>query len=104
MVEESSIHVQNLTRNVKEAHLEEIFGYYGSVVKVEIEKNINNGISKGNATVTYATNKDAEQAVMHMDGGQLDGQQLKVSFVLVDGNKRRRDLEGNYNIHNYTIM
>jgi len=94
MSEESAIHVQNLTRNVKEGHLEEIFGHYGSVTKVNIEKDTRNGAPKGNATITFATNKDAEQAVIYMDGGQLDGRVLKVSFVLVDANKRRRDTEG----------
>ena len=81
-------------RNVKAGHLEEIFGHYGEVEKVDLEKDQRSGVPKGSATITFKNGKDAEQAVLHMDGGQLDGLVLKVSYVLIASNKRRRESDG----------
>eukprot|EP01041_Mallomonas_annulata_P004571 gene4570-9086_t len=84
--EGTTLHIANLTRNVKEEHLQEIFSTYGPVDLV-IDKRV--GLSKGNAYVEFEKAKDAEDAMLHMDGGQLDGHILKVSYILV--NKRRRE-------------
>jgi hypothetical protein len=37
--------------------------------------------------VTFNKSEDAEQAVLYMDGGQLDGLIIHVSFVLVSNKK-----------------
>jgi RNA-binding protein with serine-rich domain 1 len=50
-------------------------------------------LSKGFAYVEYNSPSDAENAQLHMDGGQLDGNVLKVSFVLVNQRRRRSDSE-----------
>lgn len=83
-----------MNRNVKAAHLVEIFGHYGSVKKAELDKDNRSGISKGTAFLTFTNSKDAEQAVLHLDGGQIDGQIIKVSFVLISQSKRKRESEG----------
>jgi RNA recognition motif-containing protein len=100
------LHVSNLTRwrphpildsyllrNVKTEHLEEIFGHFGSLKKVELRIDPRVKLSKGFAYVEYNTPSDAENAQLHMDGGQLDGNVLKVSFVLVNNRRRRSDSE-----------
>jgi RNA-binding protein with serine-rich domain 1 len=100
------LHVSNLTRsdfdtslphivnrNVKNEHLEEIFGHFGSLKNVELRVDPKLKISKGFAYVEYNTPSDAENAQIHMDGGQLDGNVLKVSFVLVNHRRRRSDSE-----------
>ena len=48
------------------------------------------GLSKGEAFISYEKNRDAEQAVIYLNGGQIDGNILKVSFVLVDKTKKKR--------------
>lgn len=57
-------------------------------------------LSKGYAQIEYENAADAESAQLHMDGGQLDGNVLKVSFVLVDQQRRRRaeSKEGDYSL------
>lgn len=50
---------------------------------MDIPKDRRTGGSRGIAYVTYETAHDAEQAVIHMDGGQVDGSKINVSFVLV---------------------
>lgn len=81
------------TRNVRNEHLEEIFGHFGSIKKVELRVDPKLKISKGFAYVEYKTPSDAENAQIHLDGGQLDGNVLKVSFVLVNQRRRRSDSE-----------
>ena len=77
-----------LNRNVTEAHLREIFGTYGTLQKVELLVDAKVKISKGKANVQFQNVNDAEQAVICMDGGQIDGNIVNVTFVLVE--KRRR--------------
>ena len=48
-----------------------------------------NRISKGNAVIEFAVAEEAEAALQHLDGGQLDGQVMKVSYVLVSQRRRR---------------
>ncbi|KAG5178410.1 hypothetical protein JKP88DRAFT_148702, partial [Tribonema minus] len=74
------LHVSNLTRNVKAAHLQEIFGCYGTVAKVELAIDKKLGLPKGYAFVEFSNRTDAEQAQLYLDGGQLDGNYVKVAF------------------------
>ncbi|CAM9680922.1 unnamed protein product [Phaeothamnion confervicola] len=83
------LHVSNLTRNVKAGHLEEIFGEFGALAKVELAVDQTVNLPKGFAFVTFKQREDAEKAQLYLDGGQLDGNFLKVAFVLV--NRRRQD-------------
>lgn len=71
-------------------HLLEIFSIYGPVATAEIEKDPRVGLSKGSAYVTFKKSKDMNQAMLHLDGAQLDGNVIKATFVLV-ANKRRRE-------------
>jgi RNA-binding protein with serine-rich domain 1 len=73
---------------VKASHLKEIFGHYGNVLKVDLQVDKAVGLSRGAAFITFARNKDAEQAVIYLNGGQIDGNVMKVSFVLVDTSKK----------------
>lgn len=62
-------------------HLKEIFGHYGEVLDV---KHVRGTPFRGPAaTIYFANEKDAETALFHLDGGQIDGNQVKVSFVLM---------------------
>jgi RNA-binding protein with serine-rich domain 1 len=68
---------------VRAEHLKEIFGYFGTIINIQIDRD-RNGFPKGTAAVTLATEKDAEHAMFYLDGGQIDGNIIKVSFVLMD--------------------
>jgi len=89
--EDSSLHVSNLTRNVTKEHLEEIFGHYGQVRSVELNNGKDGILKFVSAIVTFQKDRDAEQAMIHMDGGQIDGNLIKVSFVLVPSTKRAKN-------------
>lgn len=85
-----NIFQNNFKRNVTNEHLLEIFSIYGPVATAEIEKDPRVGLSKGSAYVTFKKSKDMNQAMLHLDGAQLDGNVIKATFVLV-ANKRRRE-------------
>lgn len=69
--------VGNLTRNVTEDHLREIFGTYGKLVSVDlaIDKAVN--LPRGFAHVEFAALEDAQKAIDHMHEGQIDGNVVK---------------------------
>lgn len=75
---------------MKKEHLKEIFGHYGVVKYVDVEIDKRNGLSKGAATIGFLTEKDAEHAMFYLNGGQIDGNVIKVSFVLVQTSDRNR--------------
>ena len=91
--------VTNLTRNVVEAHLNIIFGFYGQITKIDLPlygkcESINQlpisyarvthrrkaGQNRGKAALEFADSPSAHKAASHMDGGQLDGSILKVEL------------------------
>ncbi|KAA1466299.1 RNA-binding domain-containing protein [Dentipellis sp. KUC8613] len=72
--------VTNLTRNVVEAHLHTIFGFYGKILKIDIPVYAKSGQNRGKAAVEYFDPESAHKAATHMDGGQLDGAVLKVEL------------------------
>ncbi|WVQ71294.1 hypothetical protein IAR50_000821 [Cryptococcus sp. DSM 104548] len=72
--------VSGLSKNVQVGHLEEIFGEYGRVVRVDMPLFEVSGLNRGKAALEFENSKAAEQAKKHMDGGQLDGSVLKVDI------------------------
>ena len=83
-------------RNVTNEHLAEIFGIYGPVVSAEVEKDPRVGLSKGSAYVTFKRSHDMNQAMLHLDGAQIDGNVIKATFVLVSNKRRREPSAGIY--------
>ncbi|KAI0068876.1 RNA-binding domain-containing protein [Artomyces pyxidatus] len=72
--------VTNLSRNVVEAHLQAVFGFYGEIVKVDLPVYGKSGQNRGKAALEYADPASAHKAASHMNGGQLDGAVLKVEL------------------------
>ncbi|ORZ16472.1 hypothetical protein BCR42DRAFT_36540 [Absidia repens] len=80
-VKPNRLMVAQLTRNVNKDHIEEIFGVYGPLVEVDFPKHRRFKTNTGRAFVEYETVEDAEKAIAHMDGGQLDGQIVTVAVA-----------------------
>ena len=75
------IYVENLTSNVNENHLQEIFSIYGKVIKIlKNQTSINFG-KQNTSLVEFEKIKDAEFAQKCMDGGQIDGLKIKVKYL-----------------------
>ena len=78
--------VKNLTPNVNRYHLEEIFGTYGRVERVNVRPVAGRRVRQ--AFVKFAKEEHADQARLFMDGGQIDGVVVHVA-VLPDRSRSR---------------
>ncbi|KAF5369964.1 hypothetical protein D9758_001275 [Tetrapyrgos nigripes] len=78
--------ITNLTRNVAEAHLQTIFGFYGQITKIDLPLFAKSGQNRGKAALEYSEPDGAHKAASHMNGGQLDGAILKVELSNLPGN------------------
>ena len=79
----TKIYVNRLTRNVKKEHLEEIFGTFGPVKSIDLPTSSTHPeFSRGYAYVEMETGEQAEEAVQHMDGGQIDGQEIRCQLYI----------------------
>lgn len=65
--------VRNLTRNVTEDHIQEIFGCYGTLKSVELAVDRNVNLPRGYAHVDFETHEEAERALDYLNNGQIDG-------------------------------
>lgn len=62
----------------------EIFSTYGEIKSVEYPMDrLHPSTGRGFAYIEYATPDDAETAMKHMDGGQIDGQEVTAAPVLL---------------------
>lgn len=75
--ETSRLHVGHLTRNVQQEHIHEIFSTFGTVKHVELAMDKAVNLPRGFAYVELSKRSEAEEAQRLMDGGQLDGNQLR---------------------------
>ncbi|PCH41135.1 hypothetical protein WOLCODRAFT_99902 [Wolfiporia cocos MD-104 SS10] len=82
--------VTNLTRNVVEAHLRTIFGFYGEIIKIDLPVFGKSRQNRGKAALEYVDSTSAHRAQSHMDGGQLDGAILKVELSELPVRSRSR--------------
>ncbi|KAI6175969.1 RNA-binding protein with serine-rich domain 1, protein [Aphelenchoides bicaudatus] len=71
------ITVKHLSRNVNKDHLSEIFGHYGEISLVDLlTDHVHPYLSRGQAYIEFENNEQAEKAVEHMHGAQIDGMEI----------------------------
>lgn len=83
------IRITGLTRNVSKQHLEEIFSNFGHVVEIDLPMDPKVHLTRGYGDVLFSSGAEADTAIASMDGGQLDGNVLKVTLI-TDPNELRR--------------
>ncbi len=74
-----NIYVGNLSYNVTEDDLQQLFAEHGSVAKVSIIKDRDTGNSKGFGFVEMDNQADAENAIKELDGSSVGGRNVKVN-------------------------
>ncbi|ANQ08064.1 RNA binding protein [Plasmodium coatneyi] len=83
---EHCLYVHNLTKNVSEDHLKEIFMNFGNLKDVHISLNEENvtGTNGGgkfiSAKVKFENEMDAKVAKEYMNGGQIDGKTISIKY------------------------
>ena len=71
--------VGNIEWGVSEDDLQELFSQYGEIEELVVVKDKFSGRPKGFGFVTYANDKDADDAVSKLDGHELNGRKLNVN-------------------------
>ncbi len=83
-----SVCVNNLSYEVEEADLKQIFSEYGSVKKVRLPINKKTGEKRGFAFVEMETDAEEAAAIRGLLGTEWMGRSLKVSKAIISSPAR----------------
>jgi RNA recognition motif-containing protein len=72
--------VGNLSFNLTDADLEQLFAQSGKVISVSIPTDRDTGRKRGFAFVEMDTEAEAEKAIDNLNGREVDGRQLAVNI------------------------
>ncbi|KAH0512225.1 RNA-binding protein with serine-rich domain 1 [Microtus ochrogaster] len=80
----TKVHIGRLARNVTKDYIMEIFSTYGKIKMIDMPvERMHPHLSKGYAYVEFENPDEAEKALKDMNGGQIDGQEIPATAVLV---------------------
>jgi len=75
------LYVGNLSYDVTEKHLEDLFNQHGEVSSVKIISDQYSGKSKGFAFVEMSDNTEANNAIKNLDGTSMMERSIKVNIA-----------------------
>lgn len=75
------VFVTNLSRNIESRHLREIFGTFGELICADVSKYDDFQVSNSFGHVIYKDLESSQQAMKHMQGGQIDGLTVSLEYV-----------------------
>ncbi len=73
------LYVGNLTYDVTDSMLEQMFGAHGTVQSAQVIMDRDTGRSKGFGFVEMGTDQEAQTAIREMNGKQVEGRALTVN-------------------------
>lgn len=79
--QEASLRITNLSEDVREGDLQDLFGQFGWLQRVYLAKDMNTHLSKGFAFVTYYNREDAQKAIDKLNGHGYDNLILQVQWA-----------------------
>ncbi len=85
-----NLYVGNLSYDMTDEDLQQVFEEYGTVNKVNIIMDRDSGRSKGFGFVEMENSEDGEKAVQELDGQEVKGRNLKVNQARPREEKPRR--------------
>lgn len=74
------VHVANLDFSVSQLDMQELFGEFGKLLKVNMHFN-QKGKSQGTCEVVFARKQDAAKAMKKYNGVPLDGRKMSISII-----------------------
>jgi RNA recognition motif-containing protein len=83
-----TVYVGNMSHEIGDARLTELFAVHGDVVEVRVVTDRYTDRPRGFAFVDMATEEGARTAISELDGQAVDGRQLRVAEAKP---RRRRD-------------
>lgn len=75
----TKLFVGNLSYNVTENDLQDMFGQHGTVIEANLMLDRMTGRSRGFAFVTMSSKEEAEAAIQALNGASVDGRNLTVN-------------------------
>lgn len=84
------LYVSNLSVNVLENDLEEIFGQFGTVTQIEILKDPLTSNPLGTAVVTMPKQGQANEAIDNLNLNRINERRVLVSPTVATGNRRKK--------------
>ncbi|KAM0855698.1 hypothetical protein ACQ4PT_049607 [Festuca glaucescens] len=78
---DNRVYVGNLSWNVDDAALQNLFNKQGSVLAARVIYDRESGRSRGFGFVSYGSSDEVEKAVSNLDGTDLDGRQIRVTVA-----------------------
>ncbi|MCP5537667.1 MAG: RNA-binding protein [Akkermansiaceae bacterium] len=86
-----NIYVGNLSYNLSDNDLQQVFAEYGAVSSAKIIQDRDTGRSKGFGFVEMANDADGAKAIEGLNGTELDGRNLTVNEARPREERPRRD-------------
>lgn len=83
--ETATIRVTNLSEDVRDSDLQELFRPFGTIARIYLAKDKSTGQSKGFAFISYHRRDDAQRAIRHIDGHGYDNLILNVEWAKPSG-------------------
>lgn len=74
-----NIQVSNLDLNSTETDLQRLFTPYGEIDSIEINRDQFNNRSRGKAVIDMPVEKEAQMAILNLNGVQLGGKKIVVT-------------------------
>ena len=90
------IYVGNLSYEIEESTIRELFTPHGSVSGVKLLTDFDTGRSRGIAFVTMDDFKEAKAAIKALDGEELSGRPMKVNQARERGSQGGHQGGGNF--------
>ena len=87
----AKLYVGNLSWEVKDDDLRELFAKFGELVEVKVMIDNYSGRSKGFAFVTFVDEESAKKAIAELDGKDFKGRVIKVNEAKPMEERPRRD-------------
>jgi RNA recognition motif-containing protein len=85
----SNLYVGNLSFDVREEELRELFAAHGQVVSAKVITDRETGRPRGFGFVEMAQAEDAQKAIQNLDGKEFMGRPLKVNIAQPRENRPR---------------
>lgn len=79
--QEASLRVTNLSEDVREGDLQDLFAQCGRLQRVYLAKDMTTFVSKGFAFITYYNREDAQRAIDKLNGHGYDNLILQVNWA-----------------------
>jgi RNA recognition motif-containing protein len=77
----SNIYVGNLSYEINNESLQELFEEFGEVVSAKVISDRETGRSRGFGFVEMSSNSDADTAIQNLNGKEIKGRSLKVNVA-----------------------